>query len=231
MFTRIELVFSEIFDRHGFVKSELSKITPGSLLDVGAGERPYREHILSLGFSYTSHDFEKYEGSGNFPGLQNAGWENKNHDIVSDILDIPLKKYNVIILTEVLEHVPDPIAALNKCSELLEKNGVLLVTVPFASRMHQAPFWFSAGLSPFWFEHHGPRVGLEIQKSQLLGNFYDMFMVEGQQFFGCFGIRKFNLGKIFYASAGMLRRFLEPRIPNPLLESGALGVFVVLSKN
>ena len=198
---------------------------------MGSGERPYKNLIENLGFSYTSHDFEKYEGSDEFPGLQNSGWENKNHDLVCDILEIPVSLYDVIVLTEVLEHVPDPVEVLAKCYELLEEEGLLITTVPFASRMHQAPFWFQSGLSPYWFEHHGKRLGFEIKKSCLLGNFYDRFMAEGQQFFGCFGVRKMNLGILFQATFLKLRKILEPRIPIPLLDSGALGVFIVLAKS
>lgn len=198
---------------------------------MGSGERPYKELIENLGFSYTSHDFEKYEGSSDFPGLQNTGWANRNHDLVCDILEIPPSTFDVIILTEVLEHVPDPLSVLLKCHELLDAGGLLIVTVPFASRMHQAPFWFSAGLSPYWFEYHGNKHGFGITKCYLLGNFYDMFLAEGQQFFGCFGIKRFNLGNLFQETFSMLRRLLEPRIPKALLESGALGVFVILEKN
>ena len=231
MFTRIDLNASEIVDRHAFVKAELERVTPGKLLDVGSGERPYKDLILNLGFAYTSHDFEMYQGTEEFPGLQNTGWDHIGHDIVSDILDIPQDQYSVIILTEVLEHVPNPVAALRKCAELLNENGVLLVTVPFASRMHQAPFWFSAGLSPFWFEHHAKEFGLKVQETFLLGNFYDMFLVEAQQFMGSFGVRRINLGRLTVLILAKLRKFLEPRISKPLLESGASGVFVILIKS
>ena len=230
MFTRVKKDERDVADRHDFLRKELSRIAPGKLLDMGSGERPYENLIKNLGFSYTSHDFEKYEGSDEFPGLQNTGWENKNHDIVCDILEIPTQAYDVIVLTEVLEHVPDPVAVLNKCYSLLDNEGRLIVTVPFASRMHQAPFWFSSGLSPFWFDYHGKSLGYEVEKCCLLGNFYDMFLAEGEQFFGCFGIKSINLGTLFQATFIKLRRILEPRVPGALLDSGAMGVFVVLAK-
>lgn len=230
MFERIDLSVDGNQNRFYFIHEQLRKIEPCKLLDVGAGERPFKEPVIKLGFKYVSHDFEQYAGEGSHPGLQNSGWDNQGHDIVSDILTIPRDKFGAVLLTEVLEHVPDPVKALAKCSDLLEANGTLLVTVPFASRMHQSPFWFSSGLSPYWFEHHAKELGLQVVEIQLLGNFYDMFLAEGEQFFGCFGYQKNTLGRIFIFVFNQLRTQLERRIPKPLLESGALGVFVVLKK-
>jgi SAM-dependent methyltransferase len=230
MFTRIDLRGHNNFHRDDFVSKELKLIKPGKLLVVGSGERPYKEIATSLGFQYISHDFEQYEGNENNPGLQNDGWDNKGHDIVSDILDIPSGRYGTILLTEVLEHIPDPLAALSKCASLLEKNGILLITVPFASRMHQAPFWYSAGLSPYWFEFHSKNLGLQAQEVCLLGNFYDMFLAEVHQFFGSISWKRFNLGLFLFGILKKLRVKIEPRIPSSLLDSGALGVFVILKK-
>ncbi len=40
------------------------------------------------------------------------------------------KKYDVVFLMEVLEHTIDPKVVIKKCSELLNNNGLLLLTVP-----------------------------------------------------------------------------------------------------
>jgi 2-polyprenyl-3-methyl-5-hydroxy-6-metoxy-1,4-benzoquinol methylase len=216
--------------RFTFIEEKLSEITPGSLLDVASGEMPFKQYCVNLGFSYKSHDFEAYTGAQNSPGLQNIGWVHEGHDFVCDILDIPLSNYDVVLLTEVLEHVPDPGEALKFIVKFLNVGGVILITVPFASRMHQAPYWFSAGLSPYWFEEHSRRNGLQIEELAILGNFYDVMTTECQQFFGCFGTKRFNLGRVTTVLLNKFRKLLEPRIPISLLESGGLGVFVVLKR-
>ncbi|MDZ4743857.1 MAG: class I SAM-dependent methyltransferase, partial [Verrucomicrobiota bacterium] len=50
-----------------------------------------------------------------------------NGDISDIILD---RKYDVITLFHVLEHVTKPFDLMLRCSELLNKNGILLVAVP-----------------------------------------------------------------------------------------------------
>ena len=42
----------------------------------------------------------------------------------------PGKSYSLIVMLDVLEHLPDPVAALRHALSLLEPDGVLLVTVP-----------------------------------------------------------------------------------------------------
>ena len=46
-------------------------------------------------------------------------------DFVSDLLNIPVpdKSYDVILCTEVIEHVPDPISAINEISRILKSGG------------------------------------------------------------------------------------------------------------
>jgi SAM-dependent methyltransferase len=40
------------------------------------------------------------------------------------------KKWNVLIMGDVLEHVPDPVAWIEKCSELMDDEGVLWISTP-----------------------------------------------------------------------------------------------------
>lgn len=42
----------------------------------------------------------------------------------------PAKRYSLILMLDVLEHLPDPMSALTHALELLEPEGILLITVP-----------------------------------------------------------------------------------------------------
>lgn len=166
--------------RDEWVKSRIREyanlLLDKTVLDVGAGLSPYRQNFEALGFNYFSQDFDSYRPSEKkSPGLQNLEWKYPNHDFVCDVLDIPgISKYDFIICTEVFEHVPDPVALIKKLSALTKSGGYILITVPFLSLMHQSPYWFSSGLSPFWFEYWTEKLNLEICELEVSGDYVDM---------------------------------------------------------
>ena len=140
--------------RENYVRNWIRTLGDGhgrTFLDVGAGNMPYRKQINEAGFDYLGHDFGQYTGDNQHPGLHasNANWTTSGHDITCDIVELPKNIADFIICTEVLEHVPDPLAALNSISTALKADGRALITVPLQSRMHQTPYWFVSGLSPY----------------------------------------------------------------------------------
>jgi ubiquinone/menaquinone biosynthesis C-methylase UbiE len=85
-----------------------------------------------------------------------------NPDVLCDAGNVPLpdESFDVVILAEVVEHLPDAPAALSEAGRLLRPGGVLLATAPFMFRVHPdpidvaryAPDWWSANLSAAGFE-------------------------------------------------------------------------------
>ena len=113
------------------------------LLDVGCGTQPFKNLILENGIEYLSQDFGKYEGDNTFFGLHNSEKPKDSIDFICDILEIPEKRqFDIVLCTEVFEHVPDPAKALEKLLKLVSTSGVLIVTVPGSSWTHQAPYYF-----------------------------------------------------------------------------------------
>lgn len=167
--------------RETWIAETLKKIPAGlTILDAGAGESPFKKYCAHL--KYIAQDFGKYNGKGD-KGLHTGSWDNSKLDIVSDITDIPLPDSSVdaIMCTEVLEHVPDPIRALKELTRLLKPGGYLLVTAPFVSLTHFAPYHFATGLSRYFYEHHLVAQGFRIEELQLNGNYFEFVAQENRR--------------------------------------------------
>lgn len=138
-------------NRQVWLKKTLAGLPAGlRILDAGAGElrnRPLCEKLV-----YVSQDFCQYEGMGDSRGLQTGAWDNSGIDLVSDITAIPEPDaaFDAILCSEVLEHVPDPTKALDEFARLLKPGGTLILTAPFASLVHFAPYHYCTGFSRYW---------------------------------------------------------------------------------
>lgn len=170
--------------RDGWLKSRLEKISNGSkILDAGAGELKYKKYCGHL--NYVSQDFGQYTGEGNKQGLQMKKWDNTKLDIVSDIISIPVadQSFDAIMCVEVLEHVPEPIRAIKEFSRILKPGGTLVITAPFCSLTHFAPYFFYTGYSKYWYEKFLKENGFTIQEVDYNGNFFDYLIQELKRLF------------------------------------------------
>lgn len=107
----------------------LAAVPPGTrVLDAGSGNAPYRP--LFAHCAYTTHDW----AASPHPGARSA-------DVVADLTALPLDDdtFDVVLCTEVLEHVGEPQAALGEIARVLRPGGRLLLTVPFVMELHEEP--------------------------------------------------------------------------------------------
>lgn len=165
--------------RQAWLRQILSAVPSGAtLLDAGAGE--LRNRGLCAHLKYVSQDFCKYDGVGNEVGLQWGEWNTKAIDIVCDIVQIPRPdaSFDAVLCSEVLEHLPDPIAAVKEFSRLLKPGGRLIVTAPFNSLTHFAPYHFATGFSRYWYEEHLQKAGFTIQEISPNGGWFDYLAQE-----------------------------------------------------
>lgn len=160
--------------RDRWIRTKAKTIPAGSrVLDIGAGTCPYRslfEHC-----DYKTHDFKKYNGV----KLGNTT-EYGKIDYVSDITNIPVpdKSFDVIICTEVLEHVPEPIEALREMARILKPGGRIFVTAPLGSGLHQMPYHYYSGYTPEWYKHFFPKFGLKVKEITPNGGFFKLLAQE-----------------------------------------------------
>jgi len=164
--------------RIGWVIKQLKYLPEGiRILDAGAGQRQFEPHCSHL--QYVSQDFAQYDGDGDGSSLQTGKWDSTRVDIVSDITRIPVDdaSFDAILCSEVLEHVPDAISVLREFSRILKPGGTLLMTAPFCSLTHFAPYHFS-GYNRYWYKHHLPLLGFKIEEIVANGTWFSFIAQE-----------------------------------------------------
>jgi SAM-dependent methyltransferase len=158
--------------RNQWLADTLATIPSGRILDAGAGE--LRNKALCTHLHYVSQDFCQYEGSGDGQGLQTGSWDTSKIDLVCDIVHIPEAdaSFDVILCSEVFEHLPDVLKALDEFARLLKPGGKLIITAPFASFVHFAPYHYTTGFSRYWYEYHLPPRNFKIQELTANGDWF-----------------------------------------------------------
>ncbi len=125
---------------------EKLNIFKGTLLDLGCGEMPYKQYILS------NSKVEKYIGL----DIENPTYQqNGKPDMFWDGRKIPLDDNTVdtVMATELFEHLPDIESVLKEINRVLKPGGLLFFTVPFLWPLHDAPH-DEYRYTPFSLERH-----------------------------------------------------------------------------
>jgi ubiquinone/menaquinone biosynthesis C-methylase UbiE len=166
-------------NREVWLQKNLQRIPAGfRILDAGAGEQQYRQYCTHL--RYVALDFGQYDGNGDGAGLQTGVWEQKNLDIICDICAVPEpdESFDAIMCIEVFEHLPDPLAAIREFARLLRPGGQLILTAPFCSLSHFAPYHFYSGFNRYFYETHLPAYGFHIDNLYENGNYFEYLAQE-----------------------------------------------------
>ena len=224
--------------RKNWIGRTLEALPKGSsLLDVGAGECAYKKHCGHL--EYLAQDIAEYDGSGDGDGLQTKVWDTTKLDFVCDLYDIPEdRQFDTVFCSEVLEHVVDPVRAVEKMARLVKPGGQIILTAPFSSLTHFSPYHYCTGFSRYFYEIHLERLGFSMVELTANGGYFD-FM---DQEIGRIGrVRKMYkagwrgpLTAIFTQLLRLNARLLAaqdgPRMARNSSELQCLGWFVIAQK-
>jgi len=162
-----------------WLEKTLKKIPKGNLiLDAGAGEKQFK--IFCSHLNYISQDFAQYKPDEIQEGLQVERWDYGDLDIISDIASIPKDDafFDAIMCTEVFEHIINPRNAVKEFSRLLKSNGYLIITAPFCSITHFAPYHFYSGFNKYFYENELKSNGFKIIEITTNGNYFEYLAQE-----------------------------------------------------
>jgi SAM-dependent methyltransferase len=109
-----------------------------AILDVGCGEMPYYPVFASVAGDYAGADM--------FPG------PNVRYVCPAEALDVPDESFDVVLSTQMLEHVRDPTKTLSEIGRVLRPGGIALVSTHGVWPYHPVP-------EDYWrWTHEGLRV-------------------------------------------------------------------------
>lgn len=184
-----------LINRDRWVADQASRLPAGSkILDVGAGSCPYR-HLFEH-CEYRTQDVALLRSD----QLRHGGYG--QIDYVGDAASIPAPddEFDAVLCTEMLEHHPEPIRVVKELARILKPGAILLLTAPLGSGIHQEPYHFYGGYTPFWYDKFLGGAGFKDLDIQPNAGFFRFFAQES--------LRYLQLSAPWQIPAGLLGRAL-----------------------
>lgn len=124
------------------------------VFDIGCGNKPFEQYIRTL----IKRDEPEY-----YVGCDIAQSSEQKVDIICDAANISVKEsvYDVVICTEVVEHVFEHRKVFEEAYGLLRPGGVFIVSAPFVWDIHEAPYDFYR-FTRYGFQRLLSETGFEI---------------------------------------------------------------------
>jgi SAM-dependent methyltransferase len=149
----------------GFYSTAIPKWVSGDLADLGCGKAPllgaYRDRCTSILL---------------------ADWANSHHsnplldlriDLNEPLSPLAANSFDVVILSDVLEHIREPAALMTEISRVLKPGGRLLLNVPFAYWIHDAPYDYYR-YTRFALERFAQQSGMQVIELVPLGGWIEV---------------------------------------------------------
>lgn len=138
---------------HKLVSEFAATVHAGEMvLDAGAGDSPYRRMFDHC--TYEATDICKREGK-----------RYAHINYICDLTNIPVEsdRYDAVLCTQVLEHVPRPEAVLLELARVLRPNGRIWLSTPLSFEEHEVPYDFFR-YTQFGLRELFGRAGLHVDR-------------------------------------------------------------------
>lgn len=156
-----DLMASTRANLRNFAREAAASIGSGALvLDAGAGDSPYRQYF----------DHATYEAADHCKRPERPY---THVSYVCDLTSIPVEsnRYDLVLCTQVLEHVPRPQETLKEFSRVLKSGGKLWISAPFFYEEHEVPHDFFR-YTQFAWRHMMEQAGLRIDRLNWVSGYY-----------------------------------------------------------
>ena len=121
-----------------FIRSELARLSPVvRILEIGSGLGYLTYAIHTAGYNITAIDVSEDAVS----KARSTFGKLYLHKDLSEIAEEQPCSFDVVIMTEVIEHIADPMGFLGAATSLLKENGRILLTTPNKSDFPSGTCW------------------------------------------------------------------------------------------
>jgi ubiquinone/menaquinone biosynthesis C-methylase UbiE len=153
-----EIILTELQE---FLERHFSKDRTGSVLDLGAGSKPYEPLYATYFESATAVD------------VPHSLHGTDAIDVFASADDLPFgsESFDCVICTEVLEHCREPRAVMAEIARVLNHGGRAFITTPFLLPLHdELPFDFYR-FTPWALEDLATGAGLGVESIAPRGSY------------------------------------------------------------
>lgn len=216
--------FNTKISQKDFTLTQLLKTSKNqSLLDIGCGEGFTLEYFSKKGWNVQGIDFSDFGIKNIHPHLTNFFIKGNIWETIENLFK-KNKKYDVVWLDNVLEHVVDPAVLLKKAAELTNDNGILIVEVPNDYSAFQQALFDTKKVNRKYWEAYPDHLAYFSRESlislcennnwkteKVIGDFpIEWFLMNNHSNY----CNDKSLGKQAHASRIFLENFLEEKTTN-----------------
>ena len=153
---RSELLAFNVVRRDRWIAAQAARLPAGArVLDVGAGSCPYRQ--LFAHCKYAAQDLAPLHQA----QLRFGAYGSIDYRCDATAIPVPDASFDAVLCTEMLEHHPEPVKVVREMARILAPGGRLMLTAPLGSGIHQEPYHYYGGYTPFWYEKFLEEAGFE----------------------------------------------------------------------
>jgi len=150
-------------DLHEQYRGVFKKYLPTNAVvyDVGCGQKPFKAFLADKVKVHVGVD------------LADGFYQPDQVDLIGTAYDVPAADgvADVVILSEVIEHLETPLLAMREAHRLLRVDGLVFLSCPFLYPIHAPPRDFLR-YTEYYLSHHLTESGFEVVDTIRLGGYW-----------------------------------------------------------